>query len=112
MFGGILKIARSIVNSVISTITSQVNIIQDAVTSPLKAFVQQVTGGIWKGDGSVRFVNEMTSEVIPQLANIGSFNLNFGGAIHKALDLMDQADKQATSKANELIDIFSKIVNL
>lgn len=111
MLGFILKIARSVVNHVISMITSQVNIIQDAVTSPLRALVQQVTGGIWKGDGSVRFVNEMTSEVIPQLASIGSINMGFGSAIRKALDLMDQADRQAASKANELFDVFNKIFN-
>ncbi len=111
MLGFILKIARSVVNHVISSINAQVNIIQDAVTAPLKGFVQQVTGGIWKGDGSVRFVNEMTSEVIPQLASIGSINLGFGSAIRKALDFMDQADKQAASKANELFDVFSKIFN-
>lgn len=111
MLGFILKIVRSVVNHVISMITSQVNIIQDAVTSPLRALVQQVTGGIWKGDGSVRFVNEMTSEVIPQLTSIGSINMGFSSAIRKALDLADQADRQAASKANELFDVFNKIFN-
>ena len=40
MIGFILKIARSVVNHVISMITSQVNLIQDAVTSPLRSMVQ------------------------------------------------------------------------
>ena len=111
MLGFILKIARSVVNHVISMITSQVNIIQDAVTSPLRSMVQQVTNGIWKGDGSVRFVQEMSSEVIPSLVNIGSVNMGFGNAIKKALDVMDQADRQATSKASELFDVFGKIFN-
>ena len=111
MINLILRIARSVVNSVMSIITSQVNLIQDAVTSPLRSMVQQVTGGIWKGDGAIRFVDEMNSEVIPQLVGIGSMNMGFGNAIKKALDFMDMADRQATSKANELVDIFSKIVN-
>jgi len=90
-------------------ITSQVNLIQDAVTSPLRGLVQQVTGGIWKGEGANRFVQEMTSEVIPSLVNIGSMNMGFGNGIKKALDIMDQADRQAQSKANELFDVFGKI---
>jgi len=90
-------------------ITSQVNIIQDAVTSPLRGLVQQVSGGIWKGEGANRFVQEMTSEVIPSLVNIGSMNMGFGNGIKKALDIMDQADRQAQSKANELFDVFGKI---
>jgi hypothetical protein len=109
MLGFILKIVRSVVNHVISSITAQVNLIQDAVTSPLRGIVQQVTGGIWKGDGSVRFVEEMTTQVIPSLVNIGSINMGFGNGIKKALDLMDQADRQAASKANELFDVFGKI---
>jgi len=109
MLGFILRIVRSVVNHVISMITSQVNIIQDAVTSPLRGLVQQVTGGIWKGEGANRFVQEMTSEVIPSLVNIGSMNMGFGNGIKKALDIMDQADRQAQSKANELFDVFGKI---
>jgi phage-related protein len=106
---GIFKLARSIVQSVTGMITAQINIIQSAITSPLKGFVQQVTGGIWKGDGSVKFVNEMTTQVIPQLASIGNINMSFGEAIKKAVETMNQADKQASSKANELVDVFSKI---
>lgn len=109
MLGFILRIVRSVVNHVISMITSQVNLIQDAVTSPLRGLVQQVTGGIWKGEGANRFVQEMTSEVIPSLVNIGSMNMGFGNGIKKALDIMDQADRQAQSKANELFDVFGKI---
>ena len=109
MLGFILRIVRSVVNHVISMITSQVNIIQDAVTSPLRGLVQQVSGGIWKGEGANRFVQEMTSEVIPSLVNIGSMNMGFGNGIKKALDIMDQADRQAQSKANELFDVFGKI---
>ncbi|MHB8133105.1 MAG: hypothetical protein ACYDH1_02675 [Anaerolineaceae bacterium] len=109
MLGFILRIVRSVVNHVISMITAQVNIIQDAVTSPLRGIVQQVTGGVWKGEGANRFVQEMTSEVIPSLVNIGSMNMGFGNGIKKALDIMDQADRQAQSKANELFDVFGKI---
>lgn len=109
MFGILLKIARSIVNGVMSTIMSLVNHIQDGITSPLRGMVRLVTSGIWKGDGADRFVAEMTSQVIPDLVNIGNINMGFGNAIKKALDMMDIADRQATSKANGLTDIFSKI---
>ncbi len=106
---GIFKLARAIVQSVTGMITAQINLIQNAITSPLKGFVQQVTGGIWKGDGSVKFVNEMTSQVIPQLVSIGNINMSFSEAIKKAVETMNQADKQAASKANELFDVFGKI---
>jgi phage-related protein len=111
MIRTILKIARSVVRNVTQVITGQINLIQDAVTAPLRSMVQQVVGGVWRGEGANRFVAEMTSEIIPQLTGVGSLAGNFGGLINRALDVMDRADRQATSKANALMDVFQKIVN-
>ncbi len=80
---GLFKFVDDLVGNVVNQILQQVNIIQDAVTAPLRGLVQQVVGGIWKGDGSVRFVNEMTSEVIPMLVNIMNVNTSFASAIKK-----------------------------
>ncbi len=103
------KFVEDLIGSAISQILKQVNIIQDAVTSPLRGLVNQVMGGIWKGDGSVRFVNEMMTEVIPMLVNIMGFNTNFANAISKAQNRMNQAINQATSKAQTLFDVFNGI---
>jgi hypothetical protein len=103
------KLARSIVNGIISTIMKLMNQVQDAVTAPIRTWTQRVTGGIWKGDGAVRFVNEMTQEIIPQLVSIGSLNMNFGNSIKKCIDLIDQADKRALGRVNQLDEIFGNI---
>jgi uncharacterized protein YukE len=109
MFGRIFKFARSIVNGIINQIMQQVNIIQEAVTSPLRAMVNQVMGGIWKGDGATRFVDEMMNEVIPSLVNIASVNNRYADAIKKSMDRMEQAERQATARAQQLFDVFGKI---
>jgi hypothetical protein len=106
---GLFKWVEDLVNGIINQVLQQVNIIQDAVTSPLRALVNQVTGGIWKGDGASRFVQEMTSEVIPMLVNIMGFNTNFANAIKKSQDRMQQAVQQATSQAQTLLDVFGGI---
>lgn len=106
---GLFKWVEDLVNNVINQVLQQVNIIQDAVTSPLRAIINQVTGGIWKGDGANRFVQEMTSEVIPMLVNIMGFNTNFANAIKKSQDTMQQAVNQATSQAQTLMDVFGQI---
>ena len=85
------------------------NVIQDAVTAPLRALVNEVMGGMWKGDGANRFAQEMISEVIPMLVNIMGFNTNFASAITKAQNRMNQAINQATSKAQGLFDVFNSI---
>jgi hypothetical protein len=107
--GRIFKFVRNIVSNIMNQVTQQVNMIQDAVTSPLRASVNQVMGGMWKGEGANRFVAEMTSEVIPMLVNIMGFNTNFVGALKRTVDRMEQAERQASSRAQQLFDVFNKI---
>jgi hypothetical protein len=99
----------SAVNGVMGMIKKLLNQITQEVTSPIRAMVQQVTGGIWKGDGAVRFVNEMNSMIIPSLLAVVGINTSFMGALQKSMDTFRNADKMATSKANELVDIFGNI---
>lgn len=109
MFGGIFKIMFDVVEGVVNQIMSQVKIIEDAVTSPIRAIVGQVMGGIWKGDGSVRFVQEMTEEVIPMLVNIMNVNQSYSSAIRRAVDRMAQAEQQAAQTAQTLMEVFGQI---
>lgn len=96
-------------SGIISQVLQQVNVIQDSVTNPLKGIIGQVSGGIWKGDGANRFVDEMTNQVIPMLANIMTNNTNYANAIKKSQDRMAQAVQQATQAAQTLQDVFSNI---
>ncbi|HSO11387.1 MAG TPA: hypothetical protein VLT51_03355 [Anaerolineales bacterium] len=109
MFGGLFKFVEDLVGNVINQIMKQINVIQDAVTAPLRGLVNEVMGGIWKGDGASRFVQEMLSEVIPMLVNIMGFGSNYANAISKAQNRMNQAINQATSKAQTLFDVFNGI---
>lgn len=109
MFGRIFKFARSIVGNAINLVKQQVNFIQDQVTAPLRTMVNSVMGGVWKGDGADRFVEEMTSEVIPMLVGLAGLNNSFADGIQKSMDLMEQAEKQASSKAQQLFDVFGAI---
>jgi hypothetical protein len=64
---------------------------------------------MWRGEGANRFVAEMTSEVIPMLVNIMGFNTNFVNAIKRTVDRMEQAERMASSRAQQLFDVFNKI---
>jgi hypothetical protein len=105
----LIRIARQVVESVIQTIMQQVNILQDAVTNPLKAMVQLVIGGVWTGDGATRFAEEMGSEVIPQLLSIGSVTTGFGSTVRRSVDIINQAEAKATQQAQQLYDVFNNI---
>ncbi len=109
MFGGMFKFVEHLVSNATSQILKQVNVIQDSVTAPLRSLVNEVTGGMWKGEGANRFVQEMTSEVIPMLVSIMGFNTSFANSITKAMNRTNQAINQATSKAQTLLDTFNSI---
>lgn len=109
MFGGIFKLMFDVVDGVINQIMSQVRVIEEAVTSPLRGLIGQVTGGIWKGDGADKFVQEMTQDVIPMLVNIMNVNQGYSSAIRRSVERMQQAEQQATHTAQTLLDIFGQI---
>jgi WXG100 family type VII secretion target len=109
MFSGIFKLMFQVVEGAISQIINQAKIIEDAVTNPLKTIVSQVTGGIWKGDGADRFVEEMSNEVIPSLVNIMNVNQNYASAIRRSVERMQQAEQQAAHAAQTLHDVFGQI---
>lgn len=105
----LIRIARQVVESVIQTITQQVNILQDAITNPLKTIVQAVISGAWKGDGATRFAEEMGNEVIPQLLNIGNVTTTFGGTVRRSVEILNQAEAKATQQAQQLYDVFNNV---
>ena len=97
------------IGGIISSILSQFNFIQDLVTTPLRGLVNQVMQGIWKGNGADKFVNEMTQDIIPMIANILTGTQNYANAIKKSQDHMLQGFQQASSIAQGLFDSFNSI---
>jgi len=101
-------ISSQILGSV-GQIVKQGDMFNSGVVDPLKGIVNNVSGGIWKGDGSVRFTTEMTEVVLPMLATLLVSNSSFATGIKKSHDRMMDAFKQSASMANTLNDVFSSI---
>jgi hypothetical protein len=97
------------ISGIISSILSQFNFIQDAVTAPLRAYINQVMGGMWKGNGAQKFVAEMTNMVIPMVASILTGTQNYANSIKKSQEHMLQGFQQASSIAQSLFDPFNNI---
>lgn len=106
---GIFSFMEEAITGIIGSILSQFNFIQDLITAPLRGMISQVTGGMWKGDGANKFVDEMTSLVIPMLASILTGGQAFAGGIKKSQDHMLQGFQQATNMAQGLFNEFSNI---
>jgi hypothetical protein len=105
----LFKWVEDLVEGAIKQIMDQVNMVTNAVTNPLKRIVQEVTGGVWKGDGANRFSQEMTNDVLPMLASLLSINSAFANGFKQAQAALNQAVQQATSAVNQLVDVFNGI---
>lgn len=115
MFGAIkkalLRLARQVVQGVLSQLMQQLNIVRESALAPMRAIVQQVVGGVWKGDGANAFVEEVSSLMIPGVGQVADHITIMHQNLQRAVDVIDRADQQVHSKANSLGDIFGAIYN-
>ncbi len=92
----VLRIAKAVVNQVLSQLTQQLNAVQEQAMRPMDAMIQQVVGGIWIGRGADAFVQEVRSIMLPGVksvhASLGTFSRN----IKFAQDRIERADKDVS----------------
>jgi len=105
----LIRIARQVVQSVLSQLTSQLNVVQEQAMAPMRQMVQQVTGGIWVGKGADAFVEEVSNLMIPGVGKVGEGIGTYSKNIQNAMDVMDRADDQVSGVARGIADIFSAI---
>lgn len=105
----LLKFARKVVDHVMSQLTQQLRIVTDQALSPMQMMVQQVQGGVWRGQGADRFVQEVSSMMMPDTQRVGDTITTLNKNIRFAMDRIDQADAKASTSFQQLGDVFSKI---
>jgi uncharacterized protein YukE len=105
----LIRLARKVVENVISQLTQQLNVVEESAMSPIRATVQAVVGGVWIGDGANAFVDEVSSLMIPGVAQVGEQITTMRKNIENAVNVIDRADEQINTKINSLADVFDNI---
>lgn len=105
----LLRFARQVVANVTGQLNQQFNVVEQMALAPLRAIVGQVTGGVWKGDGANKFVDEVSKMMIPGVGRVGTQIRTFNSNLQHAIAVMDQADTQVASLAKGLGDVFGAI---
>lgn len=95
----LLRLARQVVESVLSQLLQQNNIVQNMALAPMRAIVQQVVGGVWRGDGADAFVSEVTQMMIPGVGRVSDTITKLNSNVRFAQDTITQADQ----KVNRLV---------
>jgi uncharacterized protein YukE len=109
MIGALLRFARQVVANVLSQLTQQLNIVQQQALAPMRMMIQQVTGGVWVGDGANAFVQEVSSLMIPGVGRVGENITTMQRNLNHAIEVMDRADQQVNNMVRGLSDVFGGI---
>jgi predicted ribosome-associated RNA-binding protein Tma20 len=109
MMGKLLRFARQVVANVLSQLTQQLNIVQNQALQPMRTMIQQVTGGVWVGDGANAFVQEVSSLMIPGVGKVGENITTMQRNLNRAIEVMDRADQQVNGMVRGLSDVFNGI---
>lgn len=88
-----LRLARAVLDTVLTQLTQQQSIVQDMALKPIDAMVQQVMGGIWIGKGADAFVQEVRSLVIPGIKTSQTSIVNMHRNLVFARDRIERADQ-------------------
>jgi len=107
----LIRLAMKVVQSVLSQLTQQLNVVQEQAMAPMRQMIQAVMGGIWIGDGADAFVEEVSSLMIPGVGRVADNITMIHKNVQHAADVIQQADQQVSSKVNGLADIFGSIFN-
>lgn len=96
MFGFLMRFARKIVDGVLSQLTQQLNIVQEMAMAPMRLMVQQVVGGVWRGNGANAFVQEVSNLMIPGVGKVASTITGLSTNLKHAQSVIDRADEEVT----------------
>mgnify|MGYP001082351902 CR=1 FL=1 len=104
----LLRLARQVVESVLAQLMQQNNVVQNMALAPMRAMVQQVLGGIWRGDGANAFVNEVTQMMIPGVERVSDTITKLNSNVRFAQDTITQADQKVSRLVqSKLTDTFN-----
>ncbi len=105
----LIRMARAILQRVLSELGQVLNTVRDQALAPMRQMVQQVTGGIWIGQGANAFVEEVSSLMIPGVGRVMDQVTTMSGNLRRAQEIIDQADQRVQGMANSLSDVFGGV---
>lgn len=103
------KFLRKGVEAVQNQIMGQLRSVQDEVQGPINSLVGVITGGAWIGDDADAMANEITTVVVPMVADLLAAIGGISTGITRAVDLVSETESKATSAVNDLVGTFSSI---
>ena len=106
----LLRFARAVVQSVMSQLMGQLNVVQEQALAPIRSIIQQVVGGMWIGEGANAFVEELSTIMIPGVGAVMQNISWLNTGLQRASDLITAADDECLPLVSEAADLFGSII--
>lgn len=106
----LFKFIRKAVDGALNQITNQLKSVQDEVEGPISKLVGVITGGAWEGTDADAMANEITTVVLPMVADLIAAIGGMNTGISQAANLIEDTDTKAHGVVEELVGVFSSIL--
>ena len=103
----LLRMASDPVGGILSQLAQLVKEVDVGALNPIQAMVQQVTNGIWIGEGANAFIEEASNLMLPGIGQISDQIGIFSSNLRFARDRIERADEEVNRRVKtELFDVF------
>jgi hypothetical protein len=92
----LFRFVRKVVEGVLSQLMQQLNVVQELAMAPMRAMIQQVLGGVWRGEGANAFVQEVSTMMIPGVGRVADTITGLSSNLHYAQSVIDRTDEDVS----------------
>src|SRR3954462_11305634 len=92
----LFRFVRKVVEGVLSELMQQLNVVQELAMAPMRAMIQQVLGGVWRGEGANAFVQEVSTMMIPGVGQVADTITGLSSNLQRAQEAIDRADEEVS----------------
>jgi uncharacterized protein YukE len=92
----LFRFVRKVVEGVLSQLMQQLNVVQELALAPMRAIIQQVVGGVWRGEGANAFVQEVSTMMIPGVGRVADTITTLNRNLNFAQNAIDRADEEVS----------------
>ncbi len=92
----LMRLARKVIEGVLSQLNQLLGMVQELAMAPMRMMIQQVTGGVWRGNGANAFVQEVSSLMIPGVGKVASTITGISNNLKFAQSVIDRADDEVS----------------
>lgn len=103
----LMRLARKVLDGVLSQLKGLLSTVQDMAMAPMRQMIQQVTGGVWRGNGANAFVQEVSNLMIPGVGKVATTITGMSNNLTFAQGVIDRADDEVAKLVkSKLTDVF------